>query len=255
MSGQFEKDIYFTPKQAAECFNLSLSTIKNYIYAGKLRTLKTPGGHHRIRKSELLATLGDGGAPNKDTDKFYSAQLLCNSLLSLFKALGPIGESLNAHAEKVSELSSKLAEKIGMDLLDIRRVKLAGFLHDIGQIGIERKILLKPGPLAAQEYELVKKHPSIGQVVLNSIDQLQNIADIIYQHHERIDGKGYPKGIKGEKIHKASRIISVAEAYDSMVSEHSYKSPVSKETAIAELMQYRGAQFDGGIVEAFIGII
>ncbi|MDP8230592.1 MAG: HD domain-containing phosphohydrolase [Candidatus Gorgyraea atricola] len=252
MKKKFEGDVYFTPKQAAEYFNLSLSTIKNYIYAGKLRTLKTPGGHHRISKAELFATLDHGVA---SSDSLSSAIFLSNITMALFNAIGPAGKSLSLHVQNVSELCSQIAKKLGLSDLDLNRIKIAGLVHDIGHIGIDKSILLKSGPLSAQEYELIKKHPTLGHQTLSSIKELNGIADLVIQHHERIDGTGYPKGLKGSDIHVGARIIAIAEAYDSMVSEHSYKTPVSKNKAIAELMQHKGTQFDKDIVEIFTKII
>lgn len=252
MKKKFEGDIYFTPKQAAEYFNLSLSTIKNYIYAGKLRTLKTPGGHHRISKAELLITLDRRAASE---DLLSSAVFLSNITMALFNAIGPAGRSLSLHVQNVSELCSQTAKKLGLDGPDIDRIKIAGLVHDIGHIGIDKRILLKSGPLSAQEYESIKKHPALGYQTLNSIKELNGVADLVIQHHERIDGSGYPKGLKGNGIHLGARIISIAEAYDSMVSEHSYKTPISKDMAIAELMRHKGTQFDKDIVEAFVQVI
>jgi len=255
MKETLDREIYFTPKQAAEYFNLSLSTIKNYIYAGKLKTLKTPGGHHRIRRRELLATLGDMSLCKEDADSLSLMKDLCATVLSAFKALGPIGNSLTMHARKVAAMSFKLAMAMDIDEPESRHIEMAALVHDIGLIGIEKRILSKAGVLTPKEYESVKAHPAKGQEMLVSINQLRDIVDIVAQHHERIDGSGYPKGLNRERIKKGARIISIAEAYDSMVSPYSYKRPVPRNMAIAELMQQKDAQFDGDIVELFIDTI
>ena len=256
MKKKFNEDIYFTPKQAAEYFNLSLSTVKNYIYAGRLKTLKTPGGHHRIRKSEVLSTLGDRIAPTRDNAyEFSLIMALCNAMLAAFKTLGPMAKPLTLHAQKVSELCAEIARAMAMSESDIKRAKVTGLVHDIGHIGIDRRVLLKPCKFTDHEYESVKIHPGLGAEILSSTKGLEVIACIIAQHHERIDGKGYPKGLSGKEIQKFACIISIAEAYDSMTSEYSYKRPVSKDMAIAELMRHRGAQFDGDIVEVAVKLI
>lgn len=256
MKKNFDSEIYFTPKQAAKCFNLSLSTIKNYIYAGELKTLKTPGGHHRIRKSELLTTLGDvmSSGPGGDNE-FFSISNLCNAMLAAFKTFGPVGNSLIMHAKNVSVLSKDIARAMAIDESDARRVEIAGLIHDIGHLATERLILSKREKLAPHEYESVKAHPKTGAEMLSAAGELRDIADIVLQHHERIDGSGYPKGLRADNIHNASRIISVAEAYDSMISPYSYKDPVSKDAAISELIKHKGSQFDGDIVEVFVKII
>jgi len=157
--------------------------------------------------------------------------------------------------QKVSELCAQTAKKLGLNDPELNRTKIAGLVHDIGHIGIDKRILLKSGPLSSREYELIKKHPVLGHQTLSSIKELNGVEDLVIQHHERIDGAGYPKGLKGNDIHVGARIIAIAEAYDSMISEHSYKTSISKDMAIAELIQHRGTQFDGDIVEVFTKII
>lgn len=253
MESKTEGEFYLTPKQAAEYLNLSLSTIKNYIYAGELKTLKTPGGHHRIRRSELLAAMGDIRLAS-NTNSFLKERL-CETLLMAFHAFGPLSSSLLMHAKTVSEMSYRLSITMGFNEEEALCIKMAGLVHDIGHIGIDKRVLLKTGALAPSEYDYIKNHPSIGEQILDSIKELKAIAGIIAQHHERMDGTGYPRGLDGDKIRKGARIISIAEAYDAMVSAHSYKSPVSKDMAISELMQNRGSQFDGDAVEGFIQIL
>lgn len=252
---EMERETYFTPREAASYFNLSLSTVKNYIYDGKLKTLKTPGGHHRIRKSELLATLGDRITSKKEKNNFSLAGSLCNAILALFRTLNGAGDSLIAHATNVSSLSRDIAIAMGMSESESRIIELAALVHDIGHLGIDKQIILREGKLSLLEYEAIKKHPGLGKKMLSSIKELKCLADIVAQHHEQIDGTGYPEGLKGDRIEKASRIISIAEAYDAMVSKYSYKRPVAKEKAISELREKSGSQFDKDIVEVLVKII
>ncbi len=181
-----------------------------------------------------------------------SIESYCMTFVNIFKLLGLPGNSFISHSKRVSEISYRLSKASGLRDEDILCVKMAGLVHDIGHMAIDKHILLKSGVLTTQEYELVKLHPLKGEELLNSIKELKEIADIVSQHHERIDGLGYPRGLKEKSIKKAARIISIAEAYDSMVSEYSYKKPVSKDVAISELLGKRGSQFDGEIVELFI---
>lgn len=256
MKEKLETDVYFTPREAAKHLNLSLSAIKNYIYANKLKTLKTPGGHHRISKIELLAAMGEVGIfPARTEDRSKDMEAYCMTLLNVYKLLGELGDFFISHSQKVSEISYKLSKALDLSRKDIMQVKMAGLVHDIGHMAIDRRILLKPGPLTAQEYELIKLHPVRGEELLKSIGELKEIADIVGQHHERIDGIGYPRGLKGKDIKKTAKIISIAEAYDSMVSGHFYKKPVSKEAAISEIVEEKGMQFDPELVEVFIKII
>ena len=256
MKERLETDVYFTPREAAKHLNLSLSAIKNYIYANKLKTLKTPGGHHRISKIELLAAMGEVGVfPVKMEDNSRGMEAYCMALMNVYKLLGELGDFFISHSLRVSEASYKLSKVLGLSRKDIMQAKMAGLVHDIGHMAIDRRILLKSGGLTAQEYELIKFHPARGEELLNSINELKEIADIVGQHHERIDGTGYPKGLKGKDIKKIARIISIAEAYDSMVSDNFYKKPVSREVAISEIVEEKGMQFDPELVDSFIKII
>lgn len=256
MKERLETDVYFTPREAAKHLNLSLSAIKNYIYANKLKTLKTPGGHHRISKIELLAAMGEAGAfPVKTEDHSMDMEAYCMALMNVYKLLGELGDFFISHSLRVSEVSYKLSKLLGLSHKDILQVKMAGLVHDIGHMAIDRRILLKPGVFTAQEYELIKFHPARGEELLNSIKELREIADIVGQHHERIDGTGYPKGLKGKDIKKTAKIISIAEAYDSMVSDHFYKKAISREIAISKIMEEKGMQFDSELADIFIKII
>lgn len=256
MKERLETDVYFTPREAAKHMNLSLSAIKNYIYANKLKTLKTPGGHHRISKIELLVAMGEVGAfPVKTEDHSRDMEAYCMALMNVYKLLGELGDFFIDHSLRVSEASYKLSKALGLSYKDILQVKMAGLVHDIGHMAIDRRILLKPGAFTAQEYELIKLHPVRGEELLNSMKELKEIADIVGQHHERIDGTGYPKGLKGKDIKKTAKIISIAEAYDSMVSDHFYKKPVSREIAISKIMEEKGMQFDSELADIFIKII
>jgi len=255
MEKKFDTEVYLTPKQAASLFNLSLSTVKNYIYAGKLKTLKTPGGHHRIPKSEILLTLGDRGFSLQEEDTFSMRLAMSNAMVALFNTFDKIGEIFVMHARNVSELSLSLARKISMDRLHRELTQIAGLVHDIGHIGIDRYIFSKPMPLLENEKMSLKMHPGIGARILSSIKGLDEIGDIVIQHHERIDGLGYPNGLKGGQIRIESRILAIVEAYDAMVSFSFYRKPLSKNEAISELVKNRGSQFDAELVDAFLKII
>jgi excisionase family DNA binding protein len=249
MKNKFEEEIYFTPKQAACYLNLSLSTIKNYIYAGNINTLITPGGHHRISKANLLAAMD---LASNSRVLLAEREKMCAVLLKAFSVFGASDRSFLIHSRAVSEMSYKLSINMGLKEEEALLIKMSGLVHDIGHLGIDRRILLKPGALTAKEYEHVKNHPGIGEKMLDSTKELKPIAVIVAQHHEKMDGTGYPKGLKGDNIQKGARIISITEAYDAMVSVDSYKIPVSKDVAIAELMRQRGSQFDGDAVESFV---
>jgi HD-GYP domain-containing protein (c-di-GMP phosphodiesterase class II) len=124
-------------------------------------------------------------------------------------------------------------------------------LHDIGKIGIDDRILNKPGKLSEEEWVIMKKHPEIGYRIAISLPELSSVAEYILTHHERWDGKGYPKGLIGEEIPLLSRILAVADAYDAITEERVYRKKRSREEALEEIMNHSGTQFDPAIVEIF----
>ena len=125
-------------------------------------------------------------------------------------------------------------------------------MHDIGKIAIEEGILNKPGKLDEDEWEEIKKHPEIGYRILSTVSELSEMSEYVLAHHERWDGSGYPRGLTGEDIPLQSRIIAIADAYDAMRSERSYRKALSKEYAISELEKGAGTQFNEACVRIFI---
>lgn len=159
------------------------------------------------------------------------------------------------HSERVTEYSLAIAKELGLNDFELEDLKIAGLLHDIGKIGTYDIILDKPVRLTPEEYNLINQHPVKGEQILKPIKQLKHILPIIRHHHERFDGKGYPDGLKGEEIPLLSRIICVADSYDSMTSDRPYRDAAIKEYAIYELKKCSGTQFDPKVVEAFLKVI
>ncbi len=156
------------------------------------------------------------------------------------------------HTERVSQYCEVIAREMGFSENDVDKVKTAAILHDIGKIMVSQEILNKPGRLTMDEYEIIKQHPETGYQILKSVDEYASLAlDVLY-HHERIDGKGYPEGLKGEEIPLAARIIAVADAYEAMTANRPYHVPKSKVEAIEELLRCSGSQFDAEIVRVFV---
>ena len=176
-------------------------------------------------------------------------------ITSIIKIMEMYDLYTKGHSENVAELASVIAEKMELPKKIIRDVYWSGLVHDIGKLLIPIDILNKKDKLSNEEYELIKKHPVWGYEALSSSDSLNSIAEYILHHHERWDGNGYPKGLSHNDIPLISQILSVADAWDAMLSKRSYREPLSKEEAKDEIKKNKGSQFSPKIVDVFIKII
>ncbi len=159
------------------------------------------------------------------------------------------------HSNRVAKYSRMLAAALGEKEKTQERIYYAALLHDIGKIGIPNAIINKPGKLTDEEYEIIKTHPVIGSDILKSISSMPEISIGARSHHERFDGKGYPDGLAGEEIPWIARIIGVADAYDAMTSNRSYRDYLPQQRVKEEILKYRGIQFDPKVADAMIKIM
>ncbi|MFH1626027.1 MAG: HD domain-containing phosphohydrolase [Pseudomonadota bacterium] len=156
------------------------------------------------------------------------------------------------HTKRVVTYSIAIAEHLNMDPSEKECLKISAILHDIGKIGIEDIILRKPSKLNEDEFNEIKKHPVLGNEIIEKVSQLRNIIPGMRCHHERIDGTGYPDGLDGLKIPLIARIIAVADAFDAMTTDRPYRKALEADSAIEELKRCAGKQFDGDVVGALI---
>ncbi len=161
----------------------------------------------------------------------------------------------SGHSKNVAMVSKKIAETMGLSKKQISDIYWTGLLHDIGKTVVPDYVLNKPTRLSAQEFDIIKQHPVWGYQVLKKSDQLKRIAYYVLYHHESWDGKGYPNSLKGEEIPQLSRIITLADAWDAMTSERSYREALTQEEAIEEIKNNRGSQFDPVVVDIFLTIV
>ncbi|NLO91263.1 MAG: HD domain-containing protein [Elusimicrobia bacterium] len=156
------------------------------------------------------------------------------------------------HGARASARARRISEEMGLEEDLVREIEYAALLHDIGKIGISELILRKPSRLTPQEYETIKKHTAIGYQILHPIQFLGRVPKMVLHHHEWFNGSGYPAGLKGEEIPIGSRVVSVIDAWDAMVSDRPYRKALSFDRAIEELEKGRGEQFDPKVVDVFV---
>ena len=159
------------------------------------------------------------------------------------------------HSDRVSDLACKMGEKQRLSDDDLEILRVGGLFHDVGKVGVADKILLKTSNLSAEEYEEIKKHPLEGSRILSGMSIFKDMIPLIEQHHERVDGRGYPYGLKGDSIHPLAKIIAVADAFDAMRSDRSYRSKLTVDETLKQLHDGKGRQFDGEVVDVFIDVL
>jgi putative nucleotidyltransferase with HDIG domain len=152
----------------------------------------------------------------------------------------------------VSAYAALIGEALGLNDLEVEEIRLGGVLHDIGKVAIPENILNKNGPLNPQEWDTMKSHVTFGAKILEPLTPLARIRDMVLHHHEFFDGSGYPHALEGEKIPLGARIIAVADAYDTITSDRTYKKARAAAEALAELERCANGQFDAKVVAAFV---
>ena len=251
-------------REAASLLKVTTQTIKNYIYSGKLKAIKTPGGHHRVRRVDLegicfITEEDKYQVPLTPADMLNSYEIIVKTLVSTIeaftKALDMRDVIFTGHSARVDNISSSIGKSMGLSGKELQELKLASLLHDVGKVGISESILGKPGQLTDQEFFLVKQHPEIGGKIVSGVEQLRSVASTIRHHHERFDGGGYPDGLAGSEIELYARIIGVVETYDFLRSDLSFRKAASVEDTLREIKTCSGTQFDPEVVEHLVATI
>jgi HD-GYP domain-containing protein (c-di-GMP phosphodiesterase class II) len=175
------------------------------------------------------------------------------SLICAFNQLLDLKDlNTGVHSTRLAEWALHVGGELGLDQRTLADLEVAALLHDIGKVGIPDAILQKPARLTEAEYELMKKHPEYGWAVLRNVPGMERASLMILHHHESYDGKGYPAGLQGEEIPIGSRIVSVIDAFDAMVSSRPYREGLPFEEAERRLVQASGTQFDAEVVQRFL---
>ncbi|MBI5573698.1 MAG: HD domain-containing protein [Elusimicrobia bacterium] len=173
-------------------------------------------------------------------------------LSALAEAIEAKDHSTRGHSERMVKHVDYLGKKLGLSKQELKDLEMAAVLHDVGKIGIDKSVFLKPGKLTSEEYEIIKKHSTIGANIISRVSFLKGAAEYVKHHHERWDSNGYPDKLKGNDIPLGARILAVVDSFDAMMSERPYKKPMTLSEAFVELKKNSGSQFDAKVVDEFL---
>lgn len=210
------------------------------------------------QRDEISALFQQANAMNEELYSYLDE--IKDNYLSTVKALANSIEAndkyTKGHCERVTKYALRIAQEMNYGIDDMSTLEFAGILHDIGKIGIPTNVLNKNGKLTEEEFEVVKNHPKIGYDILKEIDFLKKSIGIMLQHHEKVDGSGYPFGINGDQMNGLSKILAVADSFDAMTSSRPYrKVPLTTEEAVNQLVMFKNTQFDPEVVDVFVDIL
>jgi diguanylate cyclase (GGDEF)-like protein len=211
---------------------------------------KESGRNRSVLHSAALRQLPRGGREERDVE----AERFLAVVLDLAEAVDVRFSGSARHSETVGRYAELMALELGLSERHVGRVRLAGLLHDVGKVGVPDAILRKAGPLSAEERAVIARHPELGSQILEH-PSLADVQAWVAAHHERPDGNGYPRGLSGDELALEARILAVADAYEAMTSDRSYRDAIGHARARAELRRHAGTQFDAGVVAAFLAVL
>jgi PAS domain S-box-containing protein len=208
-------------------------------------------------KPAVIGVLQDISEKKRDEEKIQDyIQRLERGMLSTIKAVSVMSELRDpytyGHEQRVGDLAGAIAKEMGLDAVVVKGLQIAGYVHDLGKIVVPAEILAKPTQLTKAEFELIKSHPQQGYEVLKEIDFPWPVAQVALQHHERLDGSGYPQGLKGDQIILEARILAVADVVEAMAAHRPYRASLGINAALEEVSKYRGVRYDADAVDACV---
>ena len=214
-------------------------------------------GKHTLSSPTLVLTMDSTVQWTPDSLRIKQVEeqitALRSSVICAFNQLLDLKDlNTGVHSTRLAEWGMRVGQELGLEESQLQNLEVAALLHDIGKVGVPDAILRKPGKLDDDEYALMKKHPEYGWAVLRMLPGFERAALDILHHHERFDGKGYPAGLRETEIPIVSRIVSVIDAFDAMVSSRPYRKGLPYEEAVRRLIEASGTQFDPAVVKSFL---
>ena len=238
-----------------------------YVLQGRLALMDPDEGNIELATNEYLY---HHGLPNKvyfraetevsllmlsSSPSFHLGQSEIQDMVSIAKSVEEKDRETEGHCRRLEDLAVMIGERLGLKEQQLIDLSYGAFLHDVGKVHVRDEVLDKTEALTEAEWDEMRKHPDYGAEMLREKDLLRGAAEIVRAHHERYDGKGYPRGLKGEEIPIGARIVAVADAYDAMISVRPYQKGQAKRAALQELRRASGTQFDPEVVRVFVDAI
>jgi putative nucleotidyltransferase with HDIG domain len=221
---------------------------------GGLEAINKIEGNFNEEDIQLLTAFADQAATVLLLARLYADanELFLDTIQAITTAIDAKDPYTRGHAQRVSEFSTVMANELNLPAETIHQIRVGGLLHDVGKIGVPDSILTKPGRLSNDEFEKMKEHPSTGAQIMGKVRMLQEELPALAEHHERIDGKGYPEGLHDEEITLIGRIVAVADVFDALTSNRPYREALSGEEALEILNNNRDTHLDSRCVDALM---
>ena len=249
-TGQVDRSVGFVTRSV-----MCVPLVVNSIPIGVLEVInKTNGAGFTAQDLDSLQAVAATAAIAIDNTRLHERveQGYKTTMRSLAAAIDAKDPCTRGHSERVVEYAVLAALAMGLDHDEINVIEQAAILHDVGKIGIDDRILKKPDRLTPEERLIIQEHPHIGASIIEGIPFLKEARELVLHHHERLDGSGYPHHLEGEQIPRGARILAVADAFDTMVTDRPYRAALPVHEATAELRMCAGTQFDTDVVDAFL---
>ena len=224
---------------------------------GVFELVRAAGEELNDGERQMLETLASQAAIAIENARLFenTQRIYCDTLKSLARALEARDDYTRGHSERVARLAQDTAQAMDLDDKTCKLIFNSALLHDIGKIGVRDEILLKPRALTEEEMNIIRKHPSFGNVILGPLKFMGEVSELVRSHHERWDGSGYPNGLIAEDIPLPSRIIGVCDTYDAMTSNRPYRDAMTHDEAIRLIKEEAGKQLDPDVVQTFLEVV